>query len=138
MTDMGPGAVLVVEDDPSIRELLVEALENEGIRAIAASDGAEAVRLALEKTPRLVILDMGLPFVDGPTVAAQIRDAYGDAVPFMVVTAGQRISEASAMVRAASYIAKPFDIDELVRAVRSVIEPASGGAAANEAKPSVA
>jgi DNA-binding response OmpR family regulator len=137
MTDMGPGAVLVVEDEPSIRELLVEALENEGIRAIAASDGAEAVRLALEKMPRLVILDMGLPFVDGPAAAAQIRDVYGDDVPFMVVTAGQRISEAAATIRAASYIAKPFDIDDLVRAVRSVMEPPPA-AVPNGAKPSVA
>jgi len=115
------GPVLVVEDEPSIRELLVDALEHEGLRAIPARDGAEALRLSLEEMPGLVVLDMGLPLIDGAAVAAKIREHYGDAVPFIVVTAGRAIDDAASRVRASSYIAKPFDIEELMRAVRSVI-----------------
>ena len=137
MADTGRGTVLVVEDDPSIRELLIEALEHEAIHAVPASKGEEAVRLALEARPALVVLDMGLPFIEGPAVAARIRDVYGETVPFIVVTAGRRIEEAANLIRGATYIAKPFDLDDLVRAVRSGIAPAPGPTT-GEVKPSVA
>jgi two-component system chemotaxis response regulator CheY len=137
MGDLEGGPVLVVEDDPSIRELLVEALHHEGIPAIPAADGPEAIRLALEKRPALVLLDLGLPFIDGAAVAARIREAHGEAVPFVVMTAGRRIDEAASRVRALGYLAKPFDIDDLVRAVRGAIAPPSD-AAADEVRPSIA
>ena len=137
MGDTHGAHVLVVEDDPSIRELLIDALAHEGIRATAASDGEEAVRLALDMRPALVLLDMGLPLMDGAAVAARIREKYGEAVPFVVVTAGRRVDEAAGGVRAACYITKPFDLDDLVRAVRSAIEPPPGPVP-NGATPSVA
>ena len=141
MGDKGRGAVLVVEDDPSIRALLVEALEHEAIEAVSASNGEEAVRIALEWRPAVVILDIGLPFIDGTIVAARIRDAYGDSVPLIVVTAASRIDEAASAVRAVSYVAKPFDIDDLLRAVRSALDFASQAPApapASVPNPSVA
>jgi len=137
MGDMERGAVLVVEDEPSIRELLLDALAQDGIAAVGVADGEEAVRVALAKRPALVLLDMGLPLIDGTDVAARIREAYGDAVPFVVVTAGRRIDEAASGVHAVSYIAKPFDVDDVVRAVRSAIEPPAS-ALPNGAAPSVA
>jgi two-component system OmpR family response regulator len=137
MGDMERRHVLVVDDEPSIRELLTEALAHEGLTAVAAGDGEEAVRLALARRPDLVVLDMGLPLIDGAGVAARIREVHGDAVPFVIVTAGERIDEAAKGVRAASYIAKPFDLDDLVRAVRSAIEPPPG-AVPDGAAPSVA
>jgi response regulator NasT len=136
MGEMESGHVLVVEDDPSIRELLIDALAHAGIKAVAARDGEEAVRLALETRPRVVLLDMGLPLVDGAAVAARVRDAYGDTVAFVVVTAGRRLDETASGVHAVRYIAKPFDIDDLVQAVRSAIEPPR--AVPNGTAPSVA
>jgi len=116
------GPVLVVEDEPSIRELLRDAFEQEGLEVVAASDGEQAIRIAKDRRPALVLLDMGLPIIDGAEVADAIRDAYGDAVPFVVVTASRRIEEAAARIGAARYFTKPFDVPELVRAVRAALE----------------
>lgn len=118
------GPVLVVEDDPSIRQLLREALEQDGLEVQSAVDGAEAVRLAERRRPAAVVLDMGLPIIDGAEVADHIREAYGDLVPFVIVTASRRIDEVAGRIRAARYLTKPFDVADLVRAVRSAIDPA--------------
>jgi DNA-binding response OmpR family regulator len=120
------GPVLIVEDEPAIRELLCDAFEQDGIEVIAASEGEQAIRLARSRRPALVVLDMGLPLIDGAAVADAIRDAYGDAVPFVVVTASRRIEDAAARIGAARYFTKPFDVPELVRAVRAALEPPPG------------
>lgn len=129
------GPILVVEDDFSIRELLRDAFESEGFEVVTASDGEDAIETARSKQPRVVILDIGLPRVDGPGVASAIRDLYGEAVAVIVMTANDRLAEASARVRAAAYFTKPFDIGELTRAVRAVIDPPSS---APEGSPAVA
>ncbi len=116
------GPVLVVEDEPSIRELLCDAFEQEGLEVVAASEGEQAIRIAKDRRPALVVLDMGLPLLDGAEVADAIRDAYGDSVPFVVVTASRRIEDAAARIGAARYFTKPFDVPELVRAVRAALE----------------
>lgn len=131
---MGP--ILVVEDDPSIRELLCDAFGSEGLPVVAAADGQDAIEVARAQRPSVVILDVGLPRVDGAGVAGAIHDEYGDAVPLIVVTAGGRIAEASSRIRAAAYFTKPFDIAELTRAVRRAIEPPPAGAP--EGSPAVA
>jgi DNA-binding response OmpR family regulator len=118
--------VLVAEDDTNIRELLREALEQDGLSVVTARDGEEAVRLALALPPAAVVLDIGLPLLDGASVAARIREAYDDAVPFIVVTATRR-AEDIAGVRATFYLAKPFEVAELVKVVRTAIEPQLAG-----------
>ena len=123
MGDQDRGPVLVAEDDPSIRELLLETLRGEGIAAVAAGDGDEAIRLALEKRPALVLLDLGLPLLHGSLVAAKIREAYGDAVPLVVITAAARTSDTARSVLGATHIAKPFDVEDLLRAVRLALDP---------------
>lgn len=130
------GPVLVVEDDPSIRELLRDAFESEGFDVVTAADGEDAIEVARSKQPQVVILDIGLPRVDGPGVASAIRDAYGEAVPLIVMTANDRLAEASSKVRAAAYFTKPFDIGELTRAVRAAVDPPPSGAP--EGSPAVA
>ena len=122
------GPVLVVEDDPAIRQLLCDAFETEGFDVATALDGEEAIRSARERRPAAVILDIGLPRVDGAGVADAIREAHGDSVPVFVVTASNRIQEASARIRALAYITKPFDVTDLVRQVRAAIEPSPGPA----------
>lgn len=123
---MDRGPVLVVEDEPSIRELLRDAFEQEGLDVVTASEGEQAIRIARARRPALVLLDMGLPLLDGAAVADAIRDTYGDTVPFVVVTASRRIEEAAARIGAARYFTKPFDVPELVRAVRAALEPPPG------------
>ena len=66
MTDRrGPGGVLVVDDDASLREQIVALLREEGYRAIGASNGREALEMAERETPRLILLDLAMPVMDG-------------------------------------------------------------------------
>lgn len=109
----GHASVLVVEDDPAIRRLLVALLSSAGYAVHAVTDGQEA--LAFSATARLgaVFLDVTLPEVSGWDVLARLR-AAGDAPPVVLLTA-----DASAVCRArtegaAAAILKPFDIDEVL------------------------
>lgn len=131
--------VLVVEDDPNIRVVICEALTAEGLEVVEARDGEEACRLAQERRPSAVVLDIGLPLLDGAAVADRIRELYEDHVPVIVVTAAWRAEDAARRVRAVAYVIKPFDITDLVRVVRSAIAPPeSAPGSVEEAAPGTA
>jgi len=118
----GTGAappVLVVDDDPKVREVAVWALEDEGFAVEQAAGRREAAERARRRPPALVVLDMGLPPDDGGTVAADLRAACGEHLPILVITADGRASEKARRVGAFAYLHKPFDLDQLVRLVRS-------------------
>lgn len=117
--------VLVVEDDRNIRELICEALRESSFDVVEAADGEEAVKAAIDRRPAVVVLDLGLPVLDGVGVADQIRDHYDQSVPIIVVTAGGRAGDVS-RVRAAVTFTKPFDLDDLVGAVRQLLAPPAG------------
>jgi DNA-binding response OmpR family regulator len=119
------GYVLVVEDDRSIRELICETLRAASFETVEAADGEEAVKAARDRRPAVVVLDLGLPRLDGCGVADQIRDQYDHSVPIIVVTAGGKAGDVS-RVRAAVTFTKPFDIDDLIGAVQQVVAPPAG------------
>lgn len=121
---IGDGPILIVEDDPSIRQLMLDTLEQDGFEVVGAADGERAIALAEERRPAVVILDVGLPVMDGPSVADRIRDRYGSEVPFVVVTASNGIEKAAARIGTARYLAKPFDVSDLMNAVRQAAESA--------------
>jgi CheY-like chemotaxis protein len=110
--------VLVVEDEPQMRQVLEWALEDEGLPVETASDGSEALKVAQAQRPALVVLDMGLPIIDGYGVASGLRTTYGQDVPILVVTADGRAAEKARRVGAYSYLSKPFDLSDFVDAVR--------------------
>ena len=110
--------VLVVDDDPKVREVAVWALEDEGFTVDAAGNRQQAVERAQKRRPALVVLDMGLPPDNGDTVAADLRAACGERLPILVITADGRASEKAQRVGAFAYLHKPFDVEELVRLVR--------------------
>jgi DNA-binding response OmpR family regulator len=116
------GFVLVVEDDRHIRELMCEALRAEGLEIVEAADGEEAVKSARARRPAAIVLDLGLPVLDGVAVADQIRDMYDSSIPFIVVTAGGR-SEDVSRIRPMAHVMKPFDVADLVSAVTRAIAP---------------
>ncbi len=113
--------ILVVDDDHNLRQTIQWVLEEEGFSVWTAGDGQEAVEQAMAQQPGLVILDMGLPLLDGSEVAAQVQARYGDAVPLILITADGQAEEKSRRVSAASFLRKPFDIDELVDAVQQAL-----------------
>ena len=113
--------VLVVDDEPGIRQFVTSALEGEGFEVASAANGQLAVDAAAEERPDLVVLDMMLPRLDGQQVAEQIRRLHGD-VPFLLITADARPREKAERVGAFAFLSKPFDVDELVTVVRRRLE----------------
>ncbi|MEV5409016.1 response regulator transcription factor [Thermopolyspora sp. NPDC052614] len=122
---MGDGAaarLLVVDDEPALREALRSSLEFEGYRVDLAGDGAEALELLARGTYGAVLLDVMMPRLDGLTACRRLR-AGGDQVPVLMLTArdavGDRVSGLDA--GADDYLVKPFELDELLARVRALL-----------------
>jgi DNA-binding response OmpR family regulator len=114
-------SVLVVEDEPVVREVVVRYLRNAGYTTSEAADGLEAQRMLEAETPSLVILDVMLPGIDGLELCRWLRAR--DSVPIIMLTA--RGEEADRIVGlelgADDYVTKPFSPRELVARARSVL-----------------
>jgi CheY-like chemotaxis protein len=120
--------VLVVDDDPDIREALRLVLEAEGYRVVEAGDGVAGLRAAAAEDPRLVLLDVRMPQMDGPAFARAYRALFARPAPIVVMAASGPASHAREM-GAQAFVAKPFDMDAVTKVVgRLVQEPARLGA----------
>src|SRR5687768_15476065 len=113
-----PLRVLVVDDDEAIRDLLDDVLELEGYEARCAPDGEAALSVASDWTPDVIVLDLMMPKMDG----WQFREAQRGVphlrdVPVLVVSVSQRARDAYHELGAAAVVAKPFDLDELIRTI---------------------
>lgn len=106
-------AVLVVEDDPSIRTFLRDALEETGYRVRTAPDGAAALDALHQERPLALVLDLGLPYVDGTGVARSSRALYDGDVPIIIISANGRAEEDAREIGASGFLRKPFLLDEL-------------------------
>jgi DNA-binding response OmpR family regulator len=113
--------ILVVEDDPRIRELLCWALHNEGLPVESVADGQAALDYLSHHRPAALLLDMGLPYVDGMRVGAEVRAIYGAALPIVVMTADDRVEEKAHKLMAFAYFQKPFDLMSLLGAVHAAV-----------------
>jgi DNA-binding response OmpR family regulator len=118
---MPRGLVLVVDDEPMVREVITSYLERDGWRVVTATDGATALRMLDTSLPDLVVLDLMLPEVDGLSVLARLRTTTD--VPVIVVTArGEEPDRVLGLeLGADDYLVKPFSPRELVARVRSVL-----------------
>jgi phosphate regulon transcriptional regulator PhoB len=119
--------VLVVEDEPDIRRLVVLHLERDGFRCRTATTGPEALREVQKAAPDLVVLDLMLPELDGLEVCRQLRgDRRTAAVPIIMLTAkSDEVDRVVGLeVGADDYVAKPFSPKELVARVRAVLRRA--------------
>jgi DNA-binding response OmpR family regulator len=118
---INPRRVMVVDDESSVRELLAQYLELEGFDVMPVATGAEALWLAADRTPDLVVLDLNLPGIDGFEVARRLRAA--SAVPILMLTG--RAHEADKMAGfeagADDYLPKPFQPRELVLRVHALM-----------------
>ena len=110
--------ILVIEDEPHARAVLQVTLKQQGYVCIHAPTGAEGVAAALEREPSVVLLDLGLPDLDGVEVTRRIRER--SAVPIIVVSArGQEEHKIEALDEGANdYITKPFVAGELLARIR--------------------
>ena len=120
--DPAPAPILVVEDDPRIRETIQWALEDEGFLVETAVDGQQAVERATTSRPMLLVLDMMLPVLDGAAVADALRAAYHQPPPILLITADGRAQAKARRVGAYAHISKPFELDELLALIRRGVD----------------
>jgi DNA-binding response OmpR family regulator len=119
-------SILAIEDDPSIRAALERGLADRGHTVQTAATGIAGLEAVLGDRPDLVLLDLGLPDVDGLTVIGMIRAA--SAVPIIVITA---VDDDPTMVKALDsgaddYVVKPFRLDQVTARIRAVMRRAQG------------
>jgi two-component system, OmpR family, response regulator len=120
--DGTPVRVLVVDDESSLSELLSMALRYEGWHIRTAADGGEALRVAREFRPDVVVLDVMLPDMDGLTVLRRMRAEVSD-VPTLFLTAKDAVADRVAGLTAGGddYVTKPFSLEEVVARLRSLV-----------------
>jgi DNA-binding response OmpR family regulator len=120
--------VLIVDDDPTVTEVVSAYLGQAGIEVLAADNGPAAVAAALEQDPDLLVLDLMIPGFDGIEVCRRIREAR-PSIPIVMVTARGEEADRIAGLEAGAddYVVKPFSPRELVLRVQSVLRRASPG-----------
>ena len=133
-------AVLVVEDEPQVLRFLRAGLPAHGYRVLEAASGVEALRTAEQYVPDVVLLDLGLPDMDGMAVLAELR--RWSRMPVIVLSArGQEAAKVAALDAGADdYLTKPFGFPELLARMRAALRhaarsPAEGGAPVFESGP---
>jgi DNA-binding response OmpR family regulator len=129
MTD---GKVLIVEDDDDLRDLVRTVVEREGMGTIEAADGREGLRKFYEHRPKLLILDIGLPKLDGWQVLERVRE-LGD-VPVLILTAASDELDKVRGLRegADDYVTKPFGRQELIARIEALLRRSGDMALADE------
>ena len=116
--------ILVADDDEDILSLVAFRLERSGCRVLKATDGEEALRLALEEVPDLAVLDVMMPKLDGHEVTRQIRaNETTSRIPVILLTARAQESDVAAGFEAGAddYVKKPFSPQELGARVQAIL-----------------
>jgi CheY-like chemotaxis protein len=114
-------AILVIEDDPGVSSFLRWGLEDEGYAVTIAGDGVEGLRCVEAERPAVILLDYGLPVLDGAGVADGLRERGRDDIPIVLVTADDRVDEKAGRVGARAVLRKPLDLEELLRVVAGLV-----------------
>ncbi|MBA3414348.1 MAG: response regulator [Chloroflexia bacterium] len=123
---MDKRTVLVVDDEPSIRDLIVVVLEEEGYRALAAGSGVFALHLVATEQPDLVLLDMMMPQMDGRETLRRLRQLpEGQTTPVVVMSAA--VTAANVGDGVAAFIGKPFDLGALLETIAGILDGRSLG-----------
>jgi two-component system response regulator MprA len=120
--------ILVVDDEPAVRDSLRRALTLEGYEVDLAADGAEALARLSTSPPEIVLLDVLMPRVDGLEVARRVR-AAGNRVPILMLTAREQVSDRVAGLDAGAddYVVKPFALEELLARIRALLRRNGAG-----------
>jgi two-component system response regulator MprA len=114
--------VLVVDDEPAVREVLERILRHEGYEVVLAADGREAIQCQRAAPADAVVLDVLMPHVDGLEVCRRMRGA-GDRTPVLMLTARHEVSDRVAGLEAGAddYLPKPFSIEELMARLKALM-----------------
>ncbi len=136
MAEASHGTVLVVDDEPTIVEVVARYMERAGYATLQAANGPEALRIAEEGAADLIVLDLMLPGIDGLEVMRRLHERSGPPVPVILLTARGEESDRLAGLRrgADDYVVKPFSPAELVARVDAVLRRVAPIAAGEEAR----
>jgi two-component system response regulator MprA len=120
--------ILVVEDDRAVREALRRALTLAGYEVQSAEDGEQAIEMVVQNVPDAVVLDIGLPGIDGLEVCRRLR-LLGNRVAILILTARDVVSDRIDGLDAGAddYLVKPFDVDELKARLRALLRRTGSG-----------
>lgn len=118
---MSAARILVVDDDPDIRDTVIEVLEEHGLRAQGAANGVEALRALRDdpELPRLILLDLMMPGMDGRAFReAQLADPALAPIPVVVISAFRDSAETAEQLGAAGHLTKPVSLDDLLDVIQ--------------------
>ena len=125
---MDRGTIVVVDDEPAIADLVDLYLRRDGFRVVQAATGEDALRVVGHERPRLVVLDVGLPDIDGLEVCRRLRAVSSIPVIFLTARDTEIDRVLGLELGADDYVTKPFSAPELVARVRAVLRRTEGGA----------
>jgi two-component system response regulator MprA len=123
--------VLVIDDDPDILQTLALCLSTEGYRVLMASNGQEALDTLARERPAVVLLDLMMPVMDGWQFVSELESRGWRRMPLLILSADRAVQSHAQKLRADAYLAKPFDLDELLGKVSSLM--GNGGSQAARA-----
>jgi CheY-like chemotaxis protein len=121
---MASGTILIVDDDPTILDVVADLLDLEGYPVATAANGAEALEALRREPASLVLLDMRMPVLDGWGFARAAREA-GYRAPIVVMSAAHDVRRWAAEVGAVGHIEKPFELHDLLAEVKRVLDYAA-------------
>jgi DNA-binding response OmpR family regulator len=130
MQVMQQGTIVVVDDEPNIADLVGMYLERDGYRVLKAATGDDGLQAVQEHRPRLVVLDVGLPDIDGLELCKRIRQTSQVPVIFLTARDGEVDRVLGLELGADDYLTKPFSPAELVARVKAVLRRVDGAPAA--------
>jgi DNA-binding response OmpR family regulator len=113
--------VLVIDDDPSIRQVVGYVLSDEGYQVDEAANGERALEAIARHHPDLILLDMKMPVMDGWEFARRYRERHDRRAAIIVITAATDAALRGAHVEADDFLAKPFDLDTLIECVAATL-----------------
>ena len=122
-------SILVVEDDLDLLGLVEMLLQDAGYQVRTASNGQQALERISEELPGLILLDMRMPVMNGWDFAREFRARHGRACPIVVVTAAENAQLRAKEIEAEAWLAKPFDLDDVLRMVARFLPQPSGARA---------
>lgn len=127
---MSANRILIADDDPLLRALLVHRLSADGHDILTAGDGSEALAVIRDQRPELIVLDALMPVMDGFEVLRRIKSGDLTDAPVIMLTALKREQDivGALQLGAADYLVKPFIPDELGQRIRRLLEAASRSA----------
>lgn len=116
--------ICIADDEDAIRNILEEALADEGFTVASFDDGCKVVQFMADTRPSLLLLDVMMPSMSGPQVVEHVRSMpTGKDVPVVLLSANTDLPALTRLLNVAAGVAKPFDLDALIQLIRRLLEP---------------